>query len=101
MGIGGQCPPESSVALVGGDNGRRSSPLDDIRPERWTAQFTTELLQLLWILEATVAGYSEQVDLLNAVLAGKLFTADELPDVPEQARRPPGDESGTFWEQEP
>ena len=27
--------------------GRKSSPLDDIRPERWTGQFTTELLELL------------------------------------------------------
>ena len=27
--------------------GRKSSPLDDIRPQRWTAQFTRELLELL------------------------------------------------------
>ena len=24
--------------------GKKSSPLDDIRPERWTSRFTTELL---------------------------------------------------------
>jgi len=34
-------------------NVRRSSPLDDIRPECWTAEFTGELLNVLWILEAT------------------------------------------------
>ncbi|MBN1867679.1 N-6 DNA methylase [Candidatus Sumerlaeota bacterium] len=34
--------------------GKKSSPLDDIRPERWASQFTTELLELLWVLEATV-----------------------------------------------
>ena len=35
--------------------GRKSSPLDDIRPAHWTSAFTTELLELLWVLEATVA----------------------------------------------
>jgi len=33
--------------------GRRSSPLDEIRPERWTPAFTEEFLELLWVLEAT------------------------------------------------
>ena len=37
--------------------GRKSSPLDDIRPAVWSAAFTTELLELLWTLEATVAIY--------------------------------------------
>ena len=31
--------------------GRKSSPLDDIRPAGWTSAFTTELLELLWVLE--------------------------------------------------
>ena len=37
--------------------GKKSSPLDDIRPKCWTSQFTTELLELLWILTATVECY--------------------------------------------
>ncbi|HUV64966.1 MAG TPA: type ISP restriction/modification enzyme, partial [Sedimentisphaerales bacterium] len=69
--------------------GRKSSPLDDIRPERWTAQFTTELLELLWVLEATVAGYPEQAKLLKEVTDGPCFRADELPSVPEKYRKPP------------
>ncbi len=69
--------------------GKKSSPLDDIRPERWTSQFTTELLELLWVLEATVAGYPEQAQLLEAVIAGECFKADELPEVPEKMREPP------------
>lgn len=69
--------------------GRKSSPLDDIRPERWTHQFTTELLNLLWVLEATLAEYPEQARLLEAVLAGECFRADELPEVPEEMRKPP------------
>jgi len=70
--------------------GRKSSPLDDIRPERWTAQFTTELLELLWVLEATLAIYPEQERLLNEVLEGELLSADELPNVPHAMRRPEG-----------
>lgn len=68
---------------------KKSSPLDDIRPERWTSQFTTELLELLWVLEATVAGYSEQTKLLEAVVAGACFEAENLPKVPERMRKPP------------
>ncbi|HUT53802.1 MAG TPA: type ISP restriction/modification enzyme [bacterium] len=69
--------------------GKKSSPLDDIRPERWTSQFTTELLELLWVLEATVEGYPEQARLLDAVIKGPCFTAHELPPVPAAARKPP------------
>jgi len=69
--------------------GRKSSPLDDIRPECWTGEFTTELLELLWVLEATVAGYPEQANLLEAVCEGPCFSAEELPPVPPGLRKPP------------
>jgi Type ISP C-terminal specificity domain/N-6 DNA Methylase len=69
--------------------GKKSSPLDDIHPECWTSQFTTELLELLWVLEATVEGYPKQAKLLEAVVSGPCFQAEELPSVPEEARKPP------------
>ena len=69
--------------------GKKSSPLDDIRPESWTSQFTTELLELLWVLEETVVGYPEQAKLLDAVVAGECFQADELPAVPDPMRKAP------------
>jgi hypothetical protein len=69
--------------------GKKSSPLDDIRPERWTSHFTTELLELLWVLEATVGAYPEQAALLEAVADGECLRADELPRVPAEARKPP------------
>lgn len=69
--------------------GKKSSPLDAIRPERWPGQFTTELLELLWVMEATVAGYAGQAKLLEAVLAGRCFNAGETPPVPDEARKPP------------
>ena len=69
--------------------GKKSSPLDDIHPERWTSQFTTELLDLLWVLELTVAGYPEQAKLLAAVIVSPCFKADELPVVADSMRKPP------------
>ena len=69
--------------------GHRSSPFDDILPTRWTSRFTTELLELLWVLEATLAAYPEQAQLLREIIAGDCFHADELPPVPEEMRKPP------------
>lgn len=69
--------------------GKKSSPLDDIRPGQWTSQFTTELLELLWVLEATIGGYAKQAELLEAVVNGSCFRADELPPVPDYTRKPP------------
>ena len=69
--------------------GKKSSPLDDIRPKTWTREFTTELLELLWVIETTIAGYPEQEKLLEAVIAGPCFQADELPPVPDEARKAP------------
>jgi hypothetical protein len=77
--------------------GKRSSPLDDINPTQWTSQFTTELLELLWVLEATVAEYPAMAKLLSKVVKGKCFKADELPAVPDEARKPPKkQEAGLF-----
>jgi len=70
--------------------GKKSSPLDDIRPERWPGQFTTELLELLWVLEATVAGYPEQAKLLEEVVSGPCLQADALPAAPDRMERSSG-----------
>jgi hypothetical protein len=68
--------------------GRKSSPLDRINPDRWPSEFTTELLELLWVLEATVAEYPAQAKLLSQVVKGRCFAADELPQVPSESRKP-------------
>lgn len=69
--------------------GKKSSPLDDIRPECWTSQFTTELLELLWILTDTVEHYPEQAKLLEAVIDSECFQIEELPSVPAEMRKAP------------
>ena len=68
-------------------SGRKSSPLDEIRPERWT--FGEELLELLWLLEATVALEPEGATLLDEVCASPLFSADDLPIPTNEERKPP------------
>ena len=69
--------------------GKKSSPLDGIRPEQWTPQFTTELLELLWVIEATLALYPKQAQLLEAVTAGSCLQANELKPPPNDLRKPP------------
>ncbi len=66
-------------------SGKKSSPLDDIRPQTWS--FDTELLELLWTLEAVVALEPAQADILRRICAGKMFAADDFPPVPDDARQ--------------
>lgn len=69
--------------------GRKSSPLDDIRPERWTWEMTRELQELLWVLEGVIALEPAQDALLTEIVAGELFLADELPVPTDEQRKAP------------
>ena len=68
-------------------SGRISSPLDNIRPERW--DFTEELLELLWVLEETVRLQPDGAALLEELCASNLFSRDELPIPGDEERQPP------------
>ena len=70
-------------------SGRKSSPLDDIRPERWESKMTEELLELLWVLEGTLDLQPEGERLLELACASDLFSQDELPVPTAQERQPP------------
>jgi len=74
--------------------GRRSSALDDIRPEKWPASFSEELCRLLWIIEHTVALEPEAADLLADIVDGPVFTAGELPEPSDAERAAPKVERG-------
>ena len=69
--------------------GRSSSPLDEIRPERWTGDMTVELLELLWVLEATIEREPELADFLQAIVENPTFEAGELPRPSEEEKKPP------------
>ena len=68
-------------------SGRKSSPLDDDRPERW--EFTEDLLHLLWVIEATLNLQPQGADLLDEACASELFSSDELPSPSNDERKPP------------
>ncbi|MGW0805583.1 type ISP restriction/modification enzyme [Nonomuraea sp. NPDC002799] len=74
--------------------GRNSTPLDDVHSDHWTADFTTELLQLLNVLTLCVEGEPKQADLLERVCAGPLITLADLEQaavfpVPASSRKSP------------
>ncbi len=70
-------------------SGRKSSLLDNIGPDTWPNEFTTELLQLLWVLEATVEAQASLSKYLDSVLNGPLIPASELPLPSEDQRKEP------------
>lgn len=72
-----------------GGAGRRSSPLDDIRPTTWPAAFTEELLRVVWVLEHTLDLMPRVNALLVEVCGGATFSADELPTPSEEERKAP------------
>jgi hypothetical protein len=69
--------------------GRKSSPLDEIRPREWPAEFTEELLELLWVLEHTVNMSSDLTTFFEAVLQGDVLVAEDLPTPTEEQRKAP------------
>jgi len=70
--------------------GKKSSPLDEIRPERWTARMSDDLLELLWVLESTLAMEPELEKALDKVVASPCFTATELPTPRPEERKAHG-----------
>jgi hypothetical protein len=69
--------------------GRKSSPLDEIRPHTWPAEFTEELLELLWVLEHTVNMSSDLTTFLDSVLQSDLLSAEDLTQPTEAQRKAP------------
>ena len=67
--------------------GRKSSPLDDIRPRTWV--FTNELLRLIAILQHTVDVTPIAAELLAKIIAGPLILSTDLPQPTDAERKPP------------
>lgn len=69
--------------------GKKSSPLDAVRPTVWPGTYTDQLLDLIWTLEGTVAMHEELDEILDDVIEGETFTAHELPVPTDDERKPP------------
>jgi hypothetical protein len=72
--------------------GRKSSPLDEIRPVSWTADLSQELRQLLWVVEATIAIQPDLNELLGNILTGEIVPRDQLTLPTASERCAPGGE---------
>jgi hypothetical protein len=59
---------------------RAPSPLGDLQPDAWPAEYTTELLNLLNVLGRLVTLEPAQADLLERVCAGPILTEEALRD---------------------
>lgn len=59
-------------------NRRSPSPLGDIQPERWPAEYTSDLIDLLHVLGGLVALEPQQADLVEEICAGSLLGTAEL-----------------------
>ncbi|WP_296817493.1 type ISP restriction/modification enzyme [Brevundimonas sp.] len=57
---------------------RPPSPLSNIQPDQWPAEYTTELLNVLRVLTRLVALEPRQADLLKTIVEGPLIEADLL-----------------------
>ena len=67
---------DRSRPIIG--NRRTPSPLGQIPPDGWLAEYTTELMNVLHVLGRLVALESRQADILNRVCGGSLLSADDL-----------------------
>ena len=67
--------------------GRKSSPLDDIRPARWTQ--SNEFLLVLSIIEHTIKVTPKAAALLAQIVEGPLIPAADLPTPTPANRKPP------------
>ena len=57
---------------------RPPSPLENIQPDGWLAEYTTELMNVLHVLGRLVALEPRQADLLNRICDGPLLSGDDL-----------------------
>jgi len=71
------------------------SPLDHIRPTEWSNEWSHELRALVHVLTETLDLLPHGILLLDQILEGELISADELPEPPEESRKPPKTKAST------
>jgi hypothetical protein len=69
--------------------GKRTSELNEIRPERWCPEWTDELLDLVTILDRCVQLQPAMDEILEDILAGPQVNATSLPLPSKDDRKPP------------
>jgi len=82
---------------------RKPSPLGDIQPDHWLAEYTTELINVLNILGLLVGLEPQQAQILEKVCSGPLISAVELDEVlkfegPVKVKKQPVDKGPDLFE---
>ena len=72
-----QCNKKNRNRPIIGDR-RPPSPLGNIQPDFWLAEYTTELLNVLNVLGLLIECEPAQAALLERICAGPCVSADEL-----------------------
>ena len=76
------------MAKPAGRAASSDSPLDHIRPTAWSPEWSTELVEIVAAIKATLALVPNGVALLDEIVAGPLIAADDFPAVPDALRQP-------------
>lgn len=78
-----------------GSSGKKSSPLDDIRPQTWS--FSADFVELLSVVEHMVRAEPNAAELLDRVLDGPLIDPSrfQTPTAAERQSPPSRPASGT------
>ncbi|SBW04968.1 putative DNA methyltransferase (fragment) [uncultured Alphaproteobacteria bacterium] len=82
---------DRSRPIIG--NRRPPSPLGDIQPKAWLAEYTTELLNVIHVLGRLIALESVQADLLERICSSPPLTKSSLDDekafeLPSKGKKP-------------
>ena len=77
------------MAKPAGRAASSDSPLDHIRPTRWSHEWSEELVEIVSAIRETLAMFPGGIALLDEIVAGPLIAADDLPTVPPVLRQPP------------
>ncbi len=82
---------------------RKPSPLGDIQPDHWLAEYTTELINVLNVLGLLVEQEEAQEKLLERVCSGELISQEELKqagvlEVPAKAPKKKGRTDPTLFD---
>ncbi len=83
---------DRSRPLIG--DRRPPSPLGEIQPDGWPADYTTDLLDLLNVLGRLIALEPQQANLLNRICDGPLLTKQKLDDAEAAAQAEEADDAG-------
>ena len=73
---------------------RPPSPLGDIQPDGWLAEYTAELLRVLNVLGRLVRLQPKQADLLTRICAGPTVAASTLQDAASTGKAAPAAKPG-------